>query len=142
MAFQMRYALSSALLSALVLSAPALASAQSSAPKKIAPGLYQIVPDANFAGGIDVSAFSMRFDGDSLMVVEQSGAMLTRSRTSYEGEHLVWTDLAGELMCPGVAKYKLVFSDEGRSIRLTPVEDACVERSAIIAQISLRRKGN
>jgi len=134
----MRYAL----VSALILSVPAMAAAQSSAPKKIAPGLYQIVPDANFAGGIDVSAFSMRFDGDSLMAIEQSGAMLTRSRTSYEGEHLVWTDLEGELMCPGVARYKVVFSDEGRSIRLTPVKDACAERSAIIAQISLKRKGN
>ncbi|MBK6489167.1 MAG: hypothetical protein IPF98_20480 [Gemmatimonadetes bacterium] len=130
-----------ALLSALLLSVPAMASAQSSPAKKIAPGVYQVVPDANFAGGMDLSAFSMRFEGDSVMVIEQSGAMMTRSRTSYDGEHLVWTDLEGELMCPGTARYKLVFSQEGRSIRLTPVEDGCAERSAIIAQISLQRKG-
>lgn len=138
MALPMRYAL----ITALMLTVPALASAQSSPPNRIVPGVYQIVPDPNFAGGIDVSAFAMRFEGDSLMMIEQSGAMLTRSRTSYDGEHLVWTDLEGELMCPGVARYKLVFSDQGRSIRLTPVQDACAERSAIIAQISLKRKGN
>lgn len=138
MASLLRYAL----LSALVLSVPTMASAQSSTAKKIAPGLYQVVPDANFAGGMDVSAFSMRFEGDSLMVIEQSGAMMTRSRMSYDGEFLVWTDLEGELMCPGSARYKLIVSQDGRSIRLTPVQDGCEERAAIIAQISLQRKGN
>jgi hypothetical protein len=129
-----------ALAAALLLALPARAEAQANAPRKIAPGVYQVVPDPSFAAGFDVSGFNMRFHGDTAMVIEQGGAMMTRSRTSYEGENLVWTDLEGELMCPGVAKYKLVFSDEGRTIRLTPVEDGCAERSAIIAQISLKRR--
>jgi hypothetical protein len=129
-----------ALAAALLFIVPALAEAQAGASRKITPGVYQVVPDPSFSAGFDVSAISMRFHGDTVMVIEQGGAMMTRSRTSYEGEHLVWTDLEGELMCAGVAKYKLVFSDEGRTIRLTPVEDACAERSAIIAQISLKRR--
>ncbi len=129
------------LVAALVLVLPSMASAQSSAARKIAPGTYVVVPDANFAGGIDVSVFTIRFEGDSLMVTEQSGATMTRSRTSYQGDQLQWTDLEGELTCPGVAKYKVAISDEGKTVRLTPVEDGCPERSAIIAQISLKRQG-
>ena len=130
------------LLAALFAVVPAAASAQGggAAPKKIAAGTYQIVPDSNFSGGFDVTGFTMRFDGDSLMMVEQNGTMMTRSRIAYEGENLTWSDLEGELMCPGTAKYKLVFSEGGSKIRLTPVEDGCAERSAIIAQISLVRK--
>ncbi len=129
------------LLAVFVLVLPTLASAQSATGRKIVPGTYQIVPDPSFAGGIDVSVFTIRFEGDSLMVTEQSGATMTRSRTSYQGDQLQWTDLDGELTCPGVAKYKVSFSDEGRTVRLTPVEDGCPERSAIIAQISLKRQG-
>lgn len=118
---------------------PTVASAQS-APKKISPGTYAVVPDPSFAAGIDVSVFTIRFEGDSLMVTEQSGAMMTRSRTSYQGDQLQWTDLEGELTCPGVAKYKVAITDEGKTVRLTPVEDGCPERSAIISQISLKRQ--
>lgn len=126
---------------ALVLVLPAVASAQSSAPKKITPGTYSVVPDPSFAAGIDISVFTIRFEGDSLMVTEQSGAMMTRSRTSYQGDQLQWTDLEGELTCPGVAKYKVAITDEGKTVRLTPVEDGCPERSAIISQISLKKQG-
>ncbi|HEX4932895.1 MAG TPA: hypothetical protein VFV33_06940 [Gemmatimonadaceae bacterium] len=116
------------------------ASAQSAPPRKIAPGTYQIVPDQNFSGGMDVSVFTARFDGDSIMVIEQGGMMMTRSRVAYEGEHLTWTDLEGSLMCPGTAKDKLSISEDGKTVRLAPVEDGCGERSAIIAQISFVRK--
>ncbi|MEP7383349.1 MAG: hypothetical protein ABI910_16795 [Gemmatimonadota bacterium] len=129
-----------ALFAALVLALPTVASAQSSVPRKIPPGTYLIVPDPTFAGGIDVSVFTIRFEGDSLMVTEQSGAMMTRSKTSYQGNQLLWTDLEGDLTCPGVAKYTVAFTDEGRTVRLTPVEDGCPERSAIIGQISLKRR--
>lgn len=128
-------------LSVLLLVLPAAATAQGSdASPRIAPGTYQVVPDQNFSGGMDVSAFTMRFEGDSIMVIEQDGAMMTRSRTSYDAGHLVWTDVEGSLACPGVAKYKVTLTDEGKRIRLTPVEDGCPERSAIVAQISLVRK--
>ena len=80
------------------------------------------------------------FEGDSIMFIEQSGSLMSRSRTSYEGEHLVWTDLEGQLMCPGQAKYKLTISEDGKTVRLAPVEDGCGERSAIIAQVSFVRK--
>lgn len=128
------------LVAACIALLPAAVSAQASAPRKIVPGTYQVVPDPNFAGGIDVSAFTMRFEGDSLMVIEAGGAMMTRSRMSYEGENLVWTDLEGELACPGTAKYKLTISEDTKTLRFTPIEDGCAERSAIIVQISLVRK--
>lgn len=125
---------------ALCLVLPAAATAQGNGTAtRIAPGTYRVVPDSNFSAGMDVSAFTMRFEGDSVMVIEQAGAMVTRSRTSYEGEHLVWTDLEGALACPGVAKYKLAIANDGKRVRLTPVEDGCPERSAIVAQISLVR---
>lgn len=127
---------------ATILVVPSLASAQggSPPPKKIAPGIYQVVPDQNFSGGMDVSVFTARFEGDSIMFIEQSGSLMSRSRTSYDGEHLLWTDLEGQLMCPGQAKYKLTISEDGKTVRLAPVEDGCGERSAIIAQVSFVRK--
>lgn len=129
------------LLAAVMLAVPSFAAAQNgSSPRKIAPGTYQIVPDQNFSGGIDVSVFSARFEGDSIMVVEQSGALMSRSRLAYEGEHLLWTDLEGQLSCPGQAKYKLTISEDGKTVRMAPVEDGCGERSAIIAQVSFVRK--
>ncbi|MFN8666213.1 MAG: hypothetical protein U0164_03325 [Gemmatimonadaceae bacterium] len=117
-----------------------VASAQTAAPRKITPGTYQVVPDQNFSGGMDVSVFTARFEGDSIMVIEQSGMMMSRSRVAYEGEHLTWNDLEGSLMCPGTAKYKLTISEDGKTVRLAPVEDGCGERSAIIAQVSFVRK--
>lgn len=123
-----------------VLFLPASTDAQAASAKRIPSGLYQVVPDQNFSAGMDVSAFTVRFEGDTLMLVEQMGATMTRSRMTYEGEHVTWTDLEGQLMCPGVARYKFVISNGDRTVRFTPVEDGCGERSAIIAQVSMVRK--
>ena len=128
------------LIAASIGALPSHASAQAAAPRKITSGTYQVVPDQNYAGGMDVSVFTARFEGDSLMVLEQSGMMMTRSRIAYEGEHITWTDLEGSLMCPGTAKYKLTISEDGKTVRLAPVEDGCGERSAIVAQVSFVRK--
>jgi hypothetical protein len=38
------------------------------------------------------------------------------------------------------AKYKLTISEDGKTVRMAPVEDGCGERSAIIAQVSFVRK--
>lgn len=120
---------------------PGEARAQSAASaKRIPSGLYQVVPDQNFSAGMDVSAFTVRFEGDTLMLVEQMGTTMTRSRMSYEGEHVTWTDLEGQLMCPGVARYRFTVSSDDKTVRLTPVEDGCGERSAIIAQVAMVRK--
>jgi|JI102314A2RNA_FD_contig_101_455841_length_938_multi_4_in_0_out_0_2 hypothetical protein len=129
------------MLAAVLVAVPSVAFAQNgTAPRKITPGTYQVVPDQNFSGGMDVSVFTTRFEGDSLLIIEQGGALMTRSRMSYEGEHLVWTDIEGQLMCPGQAKYKLTISEDGKTVRLAPVEDGCGERSAIISQVSFVRK--
>ena len=83
-------------------------------PRKIAPGIYQVVPDQNFSGGMDVSVFTARFEGDSIMFIEQSGSLMSRSRTSYEGEHLLWTDGAGWAHARDVKPGELVvISDAG-----------------------------
>lgn len=129
------------LVAALVATLPTTSAAQGApAAPRIPPGTYQVVPDQNFSGGMDVSAFTLRFDGDSILVVEQQGMMMSRSRMTYEGEHLTWTDLEGQIACPGVAKYTFVLSDNNSKLRLSPVDDACSQRAAIIAQISLVRK--
>ncbi len=121
---------------------PSLVVAQGAAAmRKIPAGVYQIVPDSAFSAGIDMTAFTMRFDGDSLMTVEQSGTMMSRAKITYEGDNILWTDLEGELMCPGTAKYKITFKASGASFRLTPVEDPCDQRSAIVVQIQLVKKG-
>ena len=118
------------------------ANAQSAtALRKIPAGVYQIVPDSNYSADMDVSTFSMRFDGDSLMSVEQGGAMMSRARTSYEGELIHWTDFDGDLMCPGTAKYRISFDATATVLRLTPVEDPCDQRSLIISQVHLVKKG-
>lgn len=120
---------------------PARSEAQSAAAaRRIPSGVYQVVPDQNFSAGMDVSAFTVRFEGDTLMLVEQMGTTMTRSRMTYEGEHVTWTDVEGQLMCPGVARYKFTVSSDDKTVRLTPVEDGCGERSAIIAQVAMVRK--
>jgi len=127
-------------LAAAVLTMPSVALSQqgtSSAAKKVTPGLYQVVADPNFSAGMDMSVFTMRIDGDSSLVIEQAGALAARARLWYEGEHMLWSDLEGQLMCPGTAKYKLSIAEDGKSFRLSPVEDPCAERSAIVAQIKM-----
>jgi hypothetical protein len=120
---------------------PAAARAQGApSAKRIPSGLYQVVPDQNFSAGMDVSTFTVRFEGDTLMLVEQQGTTMTRSRMTYDGEHVTWTDLEGQLMCPGVARYKYVLTNDDKTVRLTPVEDGCGERSAIIAQVTMVRR--
>ena len=118
------------------------ANAQSAAAlRKIPAGVYQIVPDSNYSAGMDLSNFTMRFDGDSLMSVEQGGTMMSRARTSYAGELILWTDFEGDLMCPGTATYRISFDATATVLRLTPVEDPCDQRSLVVAQVHLVRKG-
>ena len=118
------------------------ANAQSAAAlRKIPAGVYQIVPDSNYSAGMDLSNFTMRFDGDSLMSVEQGGTMMSRARTSYAGELILWTDFEGDLMCPGTATYRISFDATATVLRLTPVEDPCDQRLLIVSQVHLVRKG-
>ena len=118
------------------------ANAQSAAAlRKIPAGVYEIVPDSNYSAGMDLSNFTMRFDGDSLMSVEQGGTMMSRARTSYAGELILWTDFEGDLMCPGTAKYRIAFDATATVLRLTPVEDPCDQRSLVVSQVHLVRKG-
>ena len=118
------------------------ANAQSAAAlRKIPAGVYEIVPDSNYSAGMDLSNFTMRFDGDSLMSVEQGGTMMSRARTSYAGDLILWTDFEGDLMCPGTAKYRIAFDATATVLRLTPVEDPCEQRSLVVSQVHLVRKG-
>ena len=118
------------------------ANAQSAAAlRKIPAGVYEIVPDSNYSAGMDLSNFTMRFDGDSLMSVEQGGTMMSRARTSYAGDLILWTDFEGDLMCPGTAKYRIAFDATATVLRLTPVEDPCEQRSLVVSQVHLARKG-
>lgn len=118
---------------------PGAAGAQNAATKTIPPGSYSLVADSNFTGGVDVSGFTLRFEGDSILVAEQGGMTFIRSRLAYTSEELTWTDLEGQLSCPGVARYKYSVDARSGDVRLTPIEDSCPERSGVLAQVRLVR---
>lgn len=125
---------------ALCLSPAALLAQGAPVPARIPSGAYRVVPDPTAALGVDVSAFVLRFEGDSSLVVEQGGMLLTRARVQVAGDEVTWTDLDGQMVCPGQARYKLTLSDDRRTLRLTPVTDGCAERSMVVSQVSLVRQ--
>jgi hypothetical protein len=130
-----------AALSVAALLVPVTSQAQNGAPKKIPAGIYSIVPNPGFTGEVDVSAFSIRIEGDTSMVVEQGGTVFIRSKiTGYNGDEVTWTDAEGQLSCPGTTRYKFAVDEASGDVRLTPVEDSCPERSGVLAQVRLVRQ--
>jgi hypothetical protein len=122
----------------LALAIPTLASAQgANAAKKVPPGTYVLVADSGYAGP-DVSTFTVRFEGDSLLVAEQEGQLMVRSKLTYEGQDLVWTDLEGNVMCPDVGRYKVTLG-EG-FVRFVPVSDPCDGRLQVVANVRFVKK--
>lgn len=132
----MRTSLRTLVFSLAVAALPMTAHAQGATSKKIPSGVYSIVANPNFSGEVDVSMFTIRFDGDSSMVTEQGGTTFLRSKITYVGEELTWTDVEGQLSCPGTSRYKYVIDEKG-DVRLTPIEDSCPERSGVLAQVRL-----
>ena len=119
--------------------APALARAQA-APARIPAGPYRVVPEPSAALGVDVSAFLLRFEGDTALVIEQAGMLMTRARMQFEGDVLAWTDLDGQMVCPGQARYRFTLSDDRTTLRLAPLADGCAERSMVVSKVSLVRQ--
>lgn len=119
---------------------PALAVAQgrASAPKRIPAGTYVLVPDSTYSGGPDLSAFTVTFQGDTLMILEQGGAMMAKTKIAYDQATMTWTDFEGEMMCAGTARYTHLVSDT--EVRLVPIEDSCTGRISIVMQIKLVKK--
>lgn len=120
------------LLVALVL--PSDAAAQD---KKFTPGTYAIVPDANFSAGFDPTGLVVEFSATE-MVATMQGQLMVKSKISLTGDIMTIEDLEGEVACPGMAKYKVSFTDKG--MRMSPVEDPCAERGAVLSQITMVKK--
>jgi hypothetical protein len=119
----------------LALLVPGETSAQE---KKVTPGLYEMVPDANFSADFDPNGVIIEFT-DAQMTATMQGQLLVKSKISLAADIMTIEDLEGQVACPGIAKFKITFSDKG--FRLTPVEDPCPERGAILAQVTMVKKG-
>ncbi len=120
---------------AVAFAAPVALEAQA---KKIPPGLYQVVPDANFSAPMDVAGILVEFT-DTHMTATMQGQVMVKSRISFAGDVVTIEDLEGQVACPGTAKYKVSTTDKG--IRITPVEDPCPERGQILSQVTMVKKG-
>ncbi|MEO7963500.1 MAG: hypothetical protein ABIT38_06270 [Gemmatimonadaceae bacterium] len=125
------------IIAVIAVASPRVAQAQASAAKKIPSGTYSIVANPNFSAEVDVTAFTIRFEGDSSMVTEQNGTVFIRSKLTYVGEELTWVDTEGQLSCPGTSRYKVAIDAANGDVRLTPVEDSCAERSGVLSQVKL-----
>jgi hypothetical protein len=106
--------------------------------KKVTPGLYEMVPDANFSAGFDPNGVIIEFT-DALMTATMQGQLLVKSKISLAGDIMTVEDLEGQVACPGIAKFKVSFTEKG--FRMTPVEDPCAERGAVLAQVTMVKKG-
>jgi hypothetical protein len=73
------------------------------------------------------------------MTASHAGTVLVKSTTKINGVVITLTDVEGQVACPSPATYKVTVSPKG--VRLAPVEDPCAERSAVLAQVTLVKKG-
>ena len=119
---------------ALLAAAPATGVAQ----VKIPAGTYEMVPDSNYAAGFDVAGVTVEFT-ETTMAALQGGALLVKSNIKLDGDIMTLSDVEGQVACPSESKYKVTVTAMG--VRLTPVEDPCSERSAVLAQVTLVKKG-
>ena len=122
---------------ALAVSAGAAAQNAGGASAKVPPGTYTLVPDTGYAGP-DVSAFTVQFIGDTLLIVKQAGLMVVRSTLKYEGPVMLWTDLEGEMMCPEPARYSVTVGKD--FVRVTPVVDSCEGRATVTSGVRMVRQ--
>lgn len=120
-----------------LLVALALPSDAAAQVKKLAPGVYTMVPDANFSAGFDPTGLLVEFSATE-MVATMQGQLMVKSKITLTGDILTLEDIEGEVACPGMAKYKISFTDRG--MRMSPVEDPCAERGAVLSQITMVKK--
>ena len=118
---------------ALLVTVPAASDAQA----KIPPGTYGLVPDATYNVDFDVSSVVIEFT-ENTMTALAGGTILVKSSFTIAGDVMTITDLEGQVACPSVSKYKVIISDKG--IRVTPVDDPCAERSAVLAQVTFVKR--
>lgn len=106
--------------------------------KTIPAGTYAMVPDPTFSADFDPAGVSIDFTATEMTATMQ-GQLLVKSKISVAGDIMTIEDLEGQVACPGIAKFKVTFTEKG--FRLTPVEDPCAERGAILAQVTMVKKG-
>lgn len=123
---------------ALPLALLAVSSVNSAAQTKIPVGVYEMVPDANYSAGFDVAGITVEFT-DKTMTASMQGQVMVKSTFVFEGDVMTLTDVEGQVACPNPAKFKVTVSDKG--VRFSPVEDPCAERGAVLAQVTMVKKG-
>lgn len=119
---------------ALLLAVPSDGAAQT----KIAPGSYQLVPDSTYNIDFDLSGIVLDIT-ETTMTAMQLGSVLIKSTLSYDGNVVTMVDTEGQAACPTASKYRVSVTPKG--LRMTPVEDACEQRSMVLAQVTLVKKG-
>jgi hypothetical protein len=122
-------------IAAVALMVPAESGAQE---KKITPGIYEMLPDANYSAGFDPNGVVVEFT-EGTMTATMQGQLLVKSKISLAGDIMTVEDQEGQVACPGIAKFKVTFTDKG--FRMSPVEDPCAERGAVLAQVTMVKKG-
>jgi len=115
---------------ALTAALPASGRAQSAF---VAVGNYTFAMEQGYSGP-DLTGLTVTFGADSTMVIGgPDGTLIVKSKLKWEGVTLTLMDQDGSNACGGPGK----FTVEGTpaSFRLKTIEDACPDRSAIIAGI-------
>ncbi len=119
----------------LIGTVPAVAHAQRALPV----GAYQILPGEGFAGGFDLTTVTFDVEEGGWTIL-MAGSLVAKSTLKFEGADIVMiTDLEGEMMCPGTAKYQVKKTDKGHTLK--PLEDPCPERGEIISTLLLVKRG-
>lgn len=117
----------------------AVVSDVSEAQRALPVGSYQVQAGEGFAGGFDLSTVTVDVAEGSWTIMMGAG-LVAKSNIKFEGtDHVTITDLEGEMMCPGTAKYQIAKTDKG--YKLTPIEDPCPERGDIISTLLFVKKG-
>lgn len=119
---------------------PAIAqNAGGTAALKIPTGVYDIVPDSNYAGP-DLAGIAFEISGDTLMIARQNGEAMATMKLAIAGSDITITDGENQIGCAGTSKYRLVV--DGKMIRLVPVVDTCETRALVMPQVRLMLRGS
>lgn len=101
---------------------------------RIPSGTYTLVADSGFTLDVPLASITLVF-ADTILTANVDGQMVIRSRLMLAGDKLTMTDYEGEMACAMPATYKVEIKPAG--LRLTPLEDTCTNRSAVLAGVTL-----
>jgi hypothetical protein len=112
------------------------ASVSAQQPVRIPAGTYHVVPDSTYAADFDATGIVSEVTATT-MTTTQAGTLLVRSNIAFEGDVMSFSDVDGQFLCPGVAKYRVILNAKG--FRVVAVDDPCPERAGVLNQVSFVR---